>query len=742
MNIKRDKKKDLEILGLSGIFQGIADNNRSGILSVQSGNQEKYIYFDHGNIKMIASPHRTSVLAEGMRRAFGQIDDDVLQEAFHIQRSTSKSLSEILIELNADQKFIENLCRSQIREEIFELFIWEDMQFEFLEGGTSEELFSKELLSLDISITPSIIFMEMAGRLDEWKNISEVFPSSKDIPYISADIYSELEPEQHHLLTITDGSHDFEEIFAQCRLPYFQMMKTFYILKQEKQYLSLRTASELKDMAKWNEVKADIFKCIKLYERAEELGGQDQESIHWLAEAYESSGLISKAIIKYRQLGELSLKKQDYDGAIRAYSKVITYSQEDSIAHKNYIFALFESSRFEEGATASIAFAKKLASDNKRRAIQVLENAYQHNPLSPEILEYMASLYWELEEYNAAISNYTMLANLYKVRKLYQDTISSYQKILTIDYNNIQARIELANTYLLMNEQARGVEEYKKLGDILCKTVLQDSFGFNYLITVCEKIIQFEPDNIQAREWLADVYIYHGDVTHARELLLELMDFLQDKNYSDTLISVLQKLVQIEPKNRSYRRMLAEIYHRMQYYEEATKELVCIANLAIEDGTLHLQNKDEQVAIQILSESLDALNLVLIIEPFNLEVRQKRAELLHQLGYTQDAVHEYKLVCNMTKAVHNYHDALTALFHIIELAPDYEPGAFLEMAKLCERQNKMDLAINFYKKYAKRSLMRGDFGEALQTCRRLLTMLPNDSDVMNWRNIATQVSKN
>jgi len=133
---------------------------------------------------------------------------------------------------------------------------------------------------------------------------------------------------------------------------------------------------------------------------------------------------------------------------------------------------------------------------------------------------------------------------------------------------------------------------------------------------------------------------------------------------------------------------------------------------------------------------------VLIIEPFNLEVRQKRAELLHQLGHSQDAISEYKLVCNMTKAVRNYHDALTALFHIIELAPDHEPTAFLEIARLCERQNKLDLAINFYKKYVKRSLMRGDFGEVLQTCRRLVGIVTNDEEVNFWRNVASQIFKN
>jgi ABC-type dipeptide/oligopeptide/nickel transport system permease component len=94
----------------------------------------------------------------------------------------------------------------------------------------------------------------------------------------------------------------------------------------------------------------------------------------------------------------------------------------------------------------------------------------------------------------------------------------------------------------------------------------------------------------------------------------------------------------------------------------------------------------------------------------------------------------------MTKAVQNYHDALTALFHIVELAPETEVSAFLELGKICERQQKMELAINFYKKYAWHSLVRGDFGESVQTCRRVLGLIA-DQETQTWRDIALKLMR-
>lgn len=735
-------KSNLEILGLSGIFQGIADNKRSGILYAKSENHEKYIYFREGNVQMVASPNHPSILAEALRRAFGQIDDQTLESIFQTQGETGKSLYSILLEMQAEEQFIVDLCRYQIGEEIFELFIWPDIQFEFSEEDPHPDLFRQDLLDLPINLNPGVLLMEAARRLDEWQAIVTKFSSMKDIPYISQDIYEDqCAPEEIHLLSYTDGGSDFEEILATCRLPKFQAMGIFYKMLG-KGLISLKTSTELKEMASFEEFRENIAKCIKLYERSEDLGAKDIETIKWLAEAYESYGQISKAVAKYKELGDACLKREDMESAIKAFERVITYAPEELEAHAKYVQTLFQNGQFQEGASAAIIYAQKVAVEEPSKAIEVLEDAYQNNPLSPEILEYMAQLQQDQQNNVESIFTYTNLANLYKTRGLFDETVNVYQKILAIDEANIEARIELANTFLLMGNHEEGVLEYKRLGDILYVSgLIKEKFGFTFLINVCEKILQFEPTNLSAREWLADAYLFHREFAKAKKHLIELLEFLQGEDQPEALLSVLQKLVGIDPENRNYHRMLAQIYHRLEQVEEAAEELITIGDLAIKDGSTFLQEGKREEGIQTFLESLDALNLVLVIDPFNLEVREKRAELLHELGRVDEAVEEYKLICNMTKAVQRYHEALTALFHIVELAPDQEISAFLELARICEKQQKVDLAVNFYKKYAWHSLRRGDFGEALIACRRVLALNSEDKEVEKWRDTALQFVK-
>lgn len=734
-------KRDLEIMGLAGIFGGIADNKKTGILHAKAHSQEKYIYFRNGNLQMVAAPNR-SILGEAVRHALGQIDDATVENVFRVQGETGKPLSTILLEMGAEKEFVLNLCSSQITEEIFEVFTWSSIQFEFSEENPPAYLFREDLLAFCIDVNPGMLLMEAAKRLDEWQQITQKFPSLKDVPYIAQDIYeSQLSPEEIHILSLTDGGSDFEEVLGKCRLAMFPAMRIFYKMAGQG-YISLKTAPELKAMANSEEFKDNIFKSIKLYERAEELGERELDTISWLAEAYESRGLIGKAVTKYKELGEVCLNKGNLEGSIKAYLRVITYKEDELEAHAKYVDVLFQNGQFQEGAQAAIVYARKLAVENKQNAIQVLEDTYQYNPLSSEILEYKATLHQELGNNVDAIFTYTNLANLYKNRGMFEETVTAYQKILALDYANLDARIELANTYLLMGHHEEGVAEYKRLGDILrASGLIKEAFGFKYLIGVCERIIEFEPTNLSAREWLADVYIYQQDYKKAREILLELLEFLRGAEKPAPLVSVLQKLTQIEPENRVYHRMLADTYQRLEHYAEACQEYIRVGDLASEEGSSYYAAGQQEQGQRVFAESLDALNVVLTIEPFNLEVRQKRAELLHALGNVKDAVEEYKLICNMTKAIHNFHDALTALFHIVELEPDEEVSSFLELARICERQQKGDLALNFYKKYAKRSLERGDFGEAVQACRRVLSLNTEDAETTQWRDIALKLMK-
>jgi hypothetical protein len=67
-------------------------------------------------------------------------------------------------------------------ESIFELFLWEDGQFRFLEG----ELPAYEMVPISLNVTS--VTLEGIRRVDEWARIRHVIPSAQCVPVSVRDL--------------------------------------------------------------------------------------------------------------------------------------------------------------------------------------------------------------------------------------------------------------------------------------------------------------------------------------------------------------------------------------------------------------------------------------------------------------------------------------------------------------------------------------------------------------------------
>ena len=179
-----------DIFGLSRIFQIILDYEQTGTLRVQKDEKEMDVYFEKGKIKLVASPHKRSVLAEALMRS-DRLEKETVEAIFAKQREKKKPLPVVLREMDLpdprfkEEGFITQICSTQIGEDIYEILGWPEVHCEFMENHLLENVFEKELLELPIALDPNGLVIEAARRQDEWKLIREVLPSNKDIPYLA-----------------------------------------------------------------------------------------------------------------------------------------------------------------------------------------------------------------------------------------------------------------------------------------------------------------------------------------------------------------------------------------------------------------------------------------------------------------------------------------------------------------------------------------------------------------------------
>lgn len=737
---------DFDIFGLPGIFQTIADHDQTGTLHVQKDDKEIFIHFKQGKMQMIASPHKRTILAEALMRC-GRIAPEVVEKVFAKQREIKKSLLATLKEIDfgdANLKninFIAEICQSQISEEVYDIFNWPNVHCEFLEKQVPD-IFNPEMLELPIELNPGAVVMEAARRQDEWNIIRQLLPSNKDVPFLvqldeaaAADVQKKFRKDnegfsQELVDTICsqiNGIRDFDEILDHARIASFKAMKLFSKLAEYKR-IRLKTAEELKQMANLDILRQDTFKCIRLYERVEELGLKNFDTVIWLAKAYENAGQTTKAGEKYRELGATAMDQHLYEEAVRAYNKVVEFAPEDLESYKKLINAYkmlpgVHAMR-DKGAEVATVYARKVAVMDKRNAIAILDEANKNFRSTPNNLELMATLYQQMSDKANAISTYNILANLMKKQKDLDKTLDAYHKILAIDPANIKAHVEIAKGFSESGKHDQALQQYKDLGRLLIDYVRSQNSPIPMeeatanLIQVCETIVQFEANSIEAREWLVDVYIAMKQEKTALGILRDLLNLLQKDQDLNRLVSNLQKGVSMDPEDFNSRRLLADTLQRLSQKSAAIQEYMQL-------GLLTFQKND-------MRRSREAFEAIINIDPFNLVARQKRAEILSHLNLHAKAVEEFRLVGYLHKAVNQIPEAIHAFAKMVELSPEKELAGILEVARLCENQKDYKKAIYYYKMYANENFKRGNMGETHFACSRITLYDPKDIESQKY----------
>ncbi|NUM34946.1 MAG: DUF4388 domain-containing protein [Candidatus Brocadiae bacterium] len=825
--------KDFDTFGLPHIFQTISDGEKTGTLRVQKEEKEVNICFLQGMVKMATSPHKRSVLAEGLIRCY-EIEKETLDAIFAKQRETKKSLFSTLKEMPdkklRDQEFILKICGNQIQEEIYELFQWEDVSCEFMEDTIPENIFDQELFDLPIALNPQAIVMESAKRKDEWGIIRSTIFSNKDIPYLVQEknpswegeekdkanimqlvqeipdfqeilnkigwqneeiidlfvsllqtgtisgkkskelrkvleilsllvsipnneeilikirlnyfkivkILAELESKEKistsnedirkvlSILESINGMRDFDEILEQVRMSSFEALKICTSLIIEKK-IQMKSFEELMLMASWDLIREDTFKCIKIYERVEELGYKNLETVRWLARAYEKCELTNKSLEKYRELGEISLANNLYEEAIRSYKQVIAFAPEDLEVYEKLINVYNKNGQKEKSAEVSAIYARKVAVFDKRKAIMVLDEANKNYPSSPSNLELMAMLYLDMGVKENAILTYTILANLMRKQEKLEKCLDAYDKIIHLDPKNIKAHLELAKGYIELNKIPEGIERYKTLGALLHSQIVgkkskdvQDLIDI--LLNVCECIICYDMNNIDAREWQVDTYIALDDSKTALNILREIKFLLQKESNFDKFILILKRIVSMDSEDFHSRKVLADTLLKQKKRNAAINEYMQL-------GVKSFEKND-------IRRAKEAFDSVLNIDPFNLTARQRKSDILNMLNLQAKAVEEYKLVGYLAKAVGMLPEAAQAFSQVVELASDKELWSFLEVARLYEQIQENKKAVFYYKQYGIRNLNRGNYGEIDYICSKILDLEPGDTEAVNMKKIA------
>ena len=220
---------NLNTMQLSELLQWLSLGQKTGTLLIEGRGIEKRIYFQGGRINSSSSSDQREYLGHFLV-SHGYITEEELKMAMEVQEESNILLGKILVMINAiAETDLLRLMRKKAEESIYDVFLWSEGNFEFVDG----ELPELKMVPLSLDVTG--IIMEGLRRYDEWKRIRAQIPDNQIVPRIVKPLNLDHLTEQEKLIVpYIDGQRTIEEIALQTHNAEFNVSRlVFEGLKSE-----------------------------------------------------------------------------------------------------------------------------------------------------------------------------------------------------------------------------------------------------------------------------------------------------------------------------------------------------------------------------------------------------------------------------------------------------------------------------------------------------------------------------
>ncbi len=159
----------LKDFSITEIIQLIGQQLKTGILKIRRGKNLVEIYFVDGMIVHVYSNYRgkKDLIGEILVKA-QLITEEQLERVLKMQKETLKYLGEILVELQLLKKEdVLKVISTQIYETIYDLFWWEDGQFNF------DLKLVESYKKIPFALSTESVLLNILRMVDEWSEIEK-----------------------------------------------------------------------------------------------------------------------------------------------------------------------------------------------------------------------------------------------------------------------------------------------------------------------------------------------------------------------------------------------------------------------------------------------------------------------------------------------------------------------------------------------------------------------------------------
>jgi predicted TPR repeat methyltransferase len=300
---------DLSALNLTELFQTLSQSGQQGTLTIADGPRAKRFVFTERGITLETSEDQFSNLGD-ILVARGALTPADLKRAEAVAQQKKLALEEAMVDAGVvERSAIDQALRTQVEEEMYDVFGWPEATFEFLPGSIAPPGGAAPKTRMLFNV--SGVLMEAARRLDEWKMIHADIPGLAAVVRLTGPLdATAFEGVRRTAVPLIDGTRTVGELCTEGHLPKFDICKFLQELVKEGK-AAVATPEELGAIAGQELEKGNAERALGLMRLAL---GQNPELHNLrlaLAETLESTGRAGEAAAQYTRLAEVKLAQGD-----------------------------------------------------------------------------------------------------------------------------------------------------------------------------------------------------------------------------------------------------------------------------------------------------------------------------------------------------------------------------------------------------------------------------------------------
>jgi uncharacterized protein DUF4388 len=220
---------NLRTMQLEELLQWLSLSKKTGTLEINGDKVAKKVFFVDGLIVASASNRMEEYLGHFLV-SHGLINEPTLAKAIELQEMTGTLLGKILVTRGAiTEPDLHRMLQLKTEESIYDIFAWEEGDFEFLDGLLPES----QMVPMALEVTG--IIMEGVQRVDELRRIRKLIPHGGNaIPVQIAEwSFGDLDAGHRQILELVDDERTVEDIRLQTHSSEFHVARVLYRQWQE-----------------------------------------------------------------------------------------------------------------------------------------------------------------------------------------------------------------------------------------------------------------------------------------------------------------------------------------------------------------------------------------------------------------------------------------------------------------------------------------------------------------------------